>query len=557
MELPNPPTAAYLANAAAPEPFALSSPPLSSPSSPFPSRPASPTHRTAYAYPTTPSVGQSTAPPSRSESRSKEPLFKRERRRAKEGSSWFSRLFGQQGPAQEAVELEERRGRRLSSSQIEAAFERNRAADAVSQRSGRTAVTTAVSVKEKGPWWRLTRERAQLVVGFAMIILVGMNDSATGANLDSMQEHYKVSYDEISLVFLANVAGYFISSMSSTFILHHFGLQIALGVACLGMCIGTVILCIAPPFPVFVISLAFMGFGSGMYDTCITTVISHEEDGILMSLLYSCFGVGATFSPLIIGSFVDRNIPWQRYYAVPLGLSLMLAVAGFFAFRGFEIPPDEVPEATPAGQEGEVVHARAVMSAQERMKRALKIRAVWVGFALIMLAFATTDILSSWLVSFMVEKRASPQAASRYMLAGVWAGIAFGRVSLAFLLGKRMGEKSFAILMLILASGVTGILYVRSWAVDAVAAVLVGIFLGPVTPKVLSVVGARSPPSLKGSVMSLTIGLGLIGSAVAPLLFGIVAGRGGLSTLPAVLIGCSVVSVAGWAIMPRNRRRED
>lgn len=32
-------------------------------------------------------------------------------------------------------------------------------------------------------------------------------DSATGANLDSMREHYGVSYDLISLVFLAIVAG--------------------------------------------------------------------------------------------------------------------------------------------------------------------------------------------------------------------------------------------------------------------------------------------------------------------------------------------------------------
>lgn len=29
-----------------------------------------------------------------------------------------------------------------------------------------------------------------------------MNDSATGANLDKMQEHYGVSYDKISTVFL-------------------------------------------------------------------------------------------------------------------------------------------------------------------------------------------------------------------------------------------------------------------------------------------------------------------------------------------------------------------
>lgn len=37
--------------------------------------------------------------------------------------------------------------------------------------------------------------------------LDGIQDSATGANLASMQEYYKVTYDYISLVFLSNVAG--------------------------------------------------------------------------------------------------------------------------------------------------------------------------------------------------------------------------------------------------------------------------------------------------------------------------------------------------------------
>lgn len=76
------------------------------------------------------------------------------------------------------------------------------------------------------------------------------------------------------------------------------------------------------------------------------------------------------------------------------------------------------------------------------------------------------------------------------------------------------------------------------------------------TPIILSSVSERVAPSLKASVMSLMIGLGLIGSSrellhllqdelateltnqslVGPLLFGLVAGRGGLSTLPGVLV---------------------
>ncbi|KAK4704915.1 hypothetical protein P7C70_g1287, partial [Phenoliferia sp. Uapishka_3] len=163
------------------------------------------------------------------------------------------------------------------------------------------------------------------------------------------------------------------------------------------------------------------------------------------------------------------------------------------------------------------------------------------------------------MVSYMIGKRGSPEAASRYQLSGVWGGqldrfsfrvddadssnfigIALGRVTLAYL-GRNLGEKTFSILLLASASGCLGVVWgVRSVPVDAVALVLVGFFIGPVTPKVLSAVSTRVPPSLKSSVVSLTIGLGLIGSSVGPLIFGVVAGKGGLASLPAVLIGASV-----------------
>jgi hypothetical protein len=42
-----------------------------------------------------------------------------------------------------------------------------------------------------------------------------------GAIERTTQPH--VDYDKISIVFLANTAGYFLSSMSSSFMLHHFG----------------------------------------------------------------------------------------------------------------------------------------------------------------------------------------------------------------------------------------------------------------------------------------------------------------------------------------------
>ena len=117
------------------------------------------------------------------------------------------------------------------------------------------------------------------------------------------------------------------------------------------------------------------------------------------------------------------------------------------------------------------------------------------------------------------------------------AGIGLGRVLLAWLLEKRLSERSFVTLLLALMSGALAVLWaVRNVPVDAVAIAAGGFFLGPTAPKALAAVADRVPVSLKSSVVSLTVGLGLIGSALGPLLFGFAVNAGFLGALPMTLV---------------------
>ncbi|GAA5830612.1 hypothetical protein JCM3766R1_002781 [Sporobolomyces carnicolor] len=532
----------------------ISSPPISSPSSPHSTAPPSPSaiEHEPFEYPAS-SYPPSSAPASRSSS--KNPLFKKELNRSRRrnasdnlGWSWISNLFSSEKPLRsEDVELEESRGRRRRSGSV-----------------SKDALDTQ-SVSGSGPaksrrWF--TKEKSRLAVSFAMIALVGANDSSTAASLESMQAYYDVSYQKISTAFLASTGGYFISSISASFLLHHIGFKRTLIVASVAMALGCIALSFAPPFPAFIVGLMSMGFGSGVFDTTCSIYVSHFESQAMMSCMYAFFGIGAMFAPIIIGVFVDKGIMWSKYYYAPLTLSITLAILGYIAFKDYVEPNEETHDvpATLGGDatEGTVIHARATTSASQRMKRALRIRAVWLGFFMIMLAFASSDTLSAWIVSFMVKKRGSPEAASRYQLAGLWGGIALGRVVLAFALGNRMGERSFAVTMLVAACVFLAVIWaVHNFIVNAVAAVLVGFFFGPVTPAVLTAIGRRVPPSLKSSVMSLTIGLGLVGAGCAPLLFGIIAADRHLAALPGTLIVMCLVWAGGWCLLPKNRRRED
>lgn len=122
-----------------------------------------------------------------------------------------------------------------------------------------------------------------------------------------------MSYNVISTVFLSNIAGYFISAVSASFLTHHLGLNKTLLVAAAFMAGGCLTMALVPPFPVFVLALALLGFGGGVYDASLTvsgarsspdgqeeltrklqSVVAHDEDAGTMALLYAMFGVSLT-----------------------------------------------------------------------------------------------------------------------------------------------------------------------------------------------------------------------------------------------------------------------
>lgn len=76
----------------------------------------------------------------------------------------------------------------------------------------------------------------------------------------------------------------------------------------------------------------------------------------------------------------------------------------------------------------------------------------------------------------------------------------------------------------------------------------------PTSPKVLSAISARIPTSLKGIVMSLTIGMGLIFAAIGPLFFGFAAAAGWLASLPAVIVSPLLRPFTCWPNLCRERR---
>ncbi|CEL55882.1 Bypass of stop codon protein 6 OS=Saccharomyces cerevisiae (strain ATCC 204508 / S288c) GN=BSC6 PE=1 SV=1 [Rhizoctonia solani AG-1 IB] len=372
--------------------------------------------------------------------------------------------------------------------------------------------------------------------------VVGLNDTATGANLPSFQSHYHLSYQTVSLVFLGGFIGYLVSCMLNSVLQNAIGTRNVLLMAGALYGGGSLLISFAPPFPAVMVGLCLMGFGGGFYEASLTSVVSHFEDSRFMNILYAFFGLGALVSPFIIGALVKMGTAWRLYYWFPFALIGLVALCHFMIFKNY-VPPSDREEISE--QE----------SMQVKFKRAMVMPIAWIGIALVLLSFATSSVFTNWLTSYLMNVKGSGPDISRYQLSMLWAGLTAGRVffSLPFI---HVRERTGNTLLLVSMCGAIGLFWaVNSTPSNWITVAAAGFFLGPNTPGIMSIVSARVPPSLKGIVVSVMIGLGLAGT-LAPMVFGVVIEKvgPGLRILPpVVIILASLSGLVFWAIPPRRK----
>ncbi|CAE6363116.1 unnamed protein product [Rhizoctonia solani] len=381
-----------------------------------------------------------------------------------------------------------------------------------------------------------------ILLGSCMgVFAVGINDTAMGANLPSIREHYDLPYAVVSLVFLAGFGGYLISCVLNSMLQSAIGTRGVLLMAGFWYAIGSLLLAFAPPFPVVIIGLVLMGLGGGFYDTCLTGVVSQFESTNIMNIFYSFFGFGSLISPFIIGALTKAGIMWNVFYWVPFSLSVLVTLCHFVLFKNYRIPSED--------ENAEHQDIRG------RFKQMTHMQIIWIGIPLTILGFAINNTLGNWLTSYLIEVKGSGTDVSRYQLSMYWAGLTLGRVffSLPFI---HVSERAGNTLLVAALSGAIGIFWtVHSLPLDWFIVGAAGFCLGPNTPGIISIVSARVPPSLRGMVISVVIGCGLIGATLGPLIFGAVAGKVGLKILPPVVIGLALLSaLMFWLVPPREKR---
>ncbi|SGY59971.1 BQ5605_C007g04367 [Microbotryum silenes-dioicae] len=435
------------------------------------------------------------------------------------------------------------------------------------------------------------KKRGQVCVSFAMMFMLGFNIAATGANVPSISASFHVAYSVISLFFLSYVTGFITTCIASSYVAREFGVRATLAGANILWIFGCLIFLLQTSFGACVLALTCLGLGSGLFEPTIVTVVTQQSTPVVLFFLYSSFAIGAGISPLIIGGFAERSIPWTNFYYFPVTICLVLAGLCHIVFQGYEetLSHDQAPSAhgmatfsstypgdsttkfgrrasfgssvmsAPSRFAGLEIDRNCVawghksdVSAMDRVGRVLRLRVAWIGFFLVNLSLATGELLGGWGTTYFLVLKEAPPGDSRFIQSGWWFGMALGRLVLPILSPRVLGERLFAIVLLAFASCmITVIGAVHSYKSDAVALAFYGFAYGPIVPHILSMVSSRVSTDLTGTVISLTLGVGVLGGAAAPILFGaIAADHGMLSMLPTCLIAGTLLGIFGWLLVP-------
>jgi len=383
----------------------------------------------------------------------------------------------------------------------------------------------------------------------------GINDAVNGALIPSMEDHYGIGYAVVSMIFVANAAGFILAAPTSNAIASALGRAKTLMLSETIMLVGYVMIVCTPPYPAVVVAYLFLGFGCAL-NLALNNVFCANlaNSTVLLGFAHGAYGVGGTVAPIMATAMVSNGILWSRFFLITIALRIVCFFFAGWAFQGYE--QEGINGYTNSLQETTTRNSATEPSKLHLLRRAISDRTTLIG-ALFIFSYQGAEVSESgWIITYLINQGGDP-AKVGYVTAGFWAGITLGRFTLTHF-ATRIGEKRFVAGLTI---GVI-IFQILTWQIPnvvggAVAVSILGFLLGPAYPCAMTVFARLLPGNVQMSAIAfITVG-GSSGGAVVPFTTGILAQAVGAFVLHPVCIGFYVLMMVCWVGLPKVRKRTE
>lgn len=382
--------------------------------------------------------------------------------------------------------------------------------------------------------------RPQLSTAFYGFILIGIASGAWGVLLPSVSAYYHVNQSIVGLLFFASATGYFLSALSTGYLIARLGQRsyLVAGTALFILC--CLCLSLKPAFALVLFIRLFQGMATAIIEAGLNMFLAAlPNNTALLNYLHAFYGAGALLGPLIASTILALTWGWNAAFLTWTLLALPLLIALFTLFGKYSFG---------------AAHEDQIEKGENGLLVALKLPMVWIATLFLLFYVGIEVSLGSWGYTFLLQNRHESNLLAAWIVSGYWLGLTLGRfilnhiaqrlrLGLSGLMYTCMGGIMLGILLIWLVPGVV---------VSAVAFCLIGTSLGPIYPSTVSLLPELVPSRMLSSAMGFLIGLSILGVALFPWLAGTLAQYTGIWSLLPYTFGLTAVMLALWWTIRRG-----
>lgn len=244
----------------------------------------------------------------------------------------------------------------------------------------------------------------------------GLSDSAPGALLPYMEDHYHISYSIVSLVFVAQALGFLTAAFFNEMIKNKIGYAKTYALSEFLLVVAYAIIVATPPYPVVVFTYFLVGLAASANNALSNVFCANlASSTVVLGAAQGAYGLGGTIGPIIATLIVSRGAIWSKYYFLTLGTCMFGGIVSFWSFRGFE---NERSNQLMSALERQA--ASQATSKRTLLAQALRYSVTIIG-ALFTFAYQGAEVsISGWVISFLITERQGDPGKVGYVSAGFW-----------------------------------------------------------------------------------------------------------------------------------------
>ena len=362
-----------------------------------------------------------------------------------------------------------------------------------------------------------------LIVIYLSFISLGLPDSLLGAAWPVMQPQLGVPLSYAGVLSMIIASGTVISSLLADRLLRKLGTGLVAAMSVLLTALALLGFSLAGQYWMLCVLAVPYGLGAGAVDAALNHYVALHFAARHMSWLHCFWGVGAAFSPYIMGFYLNRNADWQGGYRAISLLQMGLTAVLFCSLPLWK------------RQAGEHADTDA-QSAPLPMKQLLRIPGVVQAMATFFCYCALESTAGLWASSFLVHERGIAAETAAKFASLFYIGITAGRLLCGFV-SERLGDRKMIRLGLAgIGAGLALLLLPLPEPFALAGLVTVGLGCAPIYPSQIHATPAIFGAAHSQALIGMQMASAYVGTTLMPPLFGLLADRAGLRMLPLFLL---------------------